>query len=87
MDWGEGFRTLAKKDNGECSQLGEDGKCSIYEHRPRACRIFDCRVSFLLSRRETDPIMQEAMSEWGPLKIATVEDRKIMQTHDTTETI
>jgi len=23
--------------------LGESG-CSIYEHRPRACRVYDCRV-------------------------------------------
>src|SRR5215211_3696331 len=28
---------------GRCPLLGEDG-CSIYEHRPRACRTYDCRV-------------------------------------------
>jgi len=22
----------------------EDGRCSIYEHRPRTCRVYDCRV-------------------------------------------
>jgi hypothetical protein len=21
-----------------------DGSCSIYEHRPRACRVYDCRI-------------------------------------------
>ena len=21
-----------------------DGACSVYEHRPRACRVYDCRV-------------------------------------------
>jgi uncharacterized protein len=28
---------------GCCPMLGDDG-CSIYEHRPRACRIYDCRI-------------------------------------------
>jgi len=28
---------------GHCPML-IDGKCSIYEHRPRTCRAYDCRV-------------------------------------------
>ena len=28
---------------GRCPMLGEDG-CSIYEHRPRTCRTYDCRI-------------------------------------------
>lgn len=26
-----------------CIYLGIDKKCTIYDHRPRACRQFDCR--------------------------------------------
>jgi hypothetical protein len=22
----------------------QDGRCSIYEHRPRTCRTYDCRI-------------------------------------------
>jgi len=25
-----------------CSQLLDNGKCAIYEHRPKICRDFDC---------------------------------------------
>jgi Fe-S-cluster containining protein len=28
---------------GRCPMLGEHG-CTIYEHRPRTCRTYDCRV-------------------------------------------
>jgi len=31
------------KETGGCSML-VDGKCSIYEDRPKACRVFDCRT-------------------------------------------
>ena len=30
-------------ENGRCPMLG-DGGCSIYEHRPRTCRTYDCRI-------------------------------------------
>ncbi|MCB1000545.1 MAG: YkgJ family cysteine cluster protein [Ilumatobacteraceae bacterium] len=28
---------------GRCPLLGENG-CTIYDHRPRTCRVYDCRV-------------------------------------------
>lgn len=34
--------TLYRKKEGGCGMF-VDGKCSIYEHRPRSCRQFDCR--------------------------------------------
>jgi Fe-S-cluster containining protein len=34
--------TLYRKPEGGCSMF-IDGKCSIYEERPLACRQFDCR--------------------------------------------
>jgi hypothetical protein len=30
-------------ENGHCPML-VDGECSIYEHRPRTCRTYDCRI-------------------------------------------
>jgi hypothetical protein len=29
---------------GRCPMLAEDGRCGIYDHRPRTCRVYDCRV-------------------------------------------
>jgi Fe-S-cluster containining protein len=34
---------LGYDENGHCPML-IDGECSIYEHRPRTCRSYDCRV-------------------------------------------
>lgn len=33
---------LFRNENGSCSMF-KDGKCSIYEDRPKACRQYDCR--------------------------------------------
>jgi hypothetical protein len=38
-----GHLVLGYDDRGHCPMLA-DGRCSIYEHRPRACRTYDCRV-------------------------------------------
>lgn len=40
-------------ERGRCPMLGDDG-CSIYEHRPRTCRAYDCRV-FTAAGIEPDP--------------------------------
>jgi uncharacterized protein len=39
----DGHVVLGYDEAGRCPMLVEAG-CSIYEHRPRACRTFDCRV-------------------------------------------
>lgn len=38
-----GHLLMGYDENGRCPMLNDDG-CSIYEHRPRTCRAFDCRV-------------------------------------------
>jgi Fe-S-cluster containining protein len=38
-----GHVVLGYDDDGHCPML-IDGRCSIYEHRPRTCRTYDCRV-------------------------------------------
>ena len=39
----EGHVVLGYDEQGRCPMLRDDG-CSIYEHRPQACRTYDCRV-------------------------------------------
>jgi uncharacterized protein len=39
----EGHVLMGYDERGHCPML-VDGACSVYEHRPRACRIYDCRV-------------------------------------------
>src|SRR3954468_1298325 len=38
-----GHVVLGYDERGHCPML-VDGKCSIYEHRPRTCRTYDCRI-------------------------------------------
>src|SRR6187399_1589388 len=38
-----GHVVLGYDERGHCPML-VDGACSIYEHRPRTCRTYDCRV-------------------------------------------
>ncbi len=38
-----GHVLLGYDARGHCPML-VDGKCSIYEHRPRTCRTYDCRI-------------------------------------------
>jgi Fe-S-cluster containining protein len=39
----EGHVVLGYDERGRCPMLGDAG-CTIYEHRPRACRTYDCRI-------------------------------------------
>ena len=39
----KGHFVLGYNERGHCPML-IDGRCSIYEHRPRACRTYDCRI-------------------------------------------
>ena len=38
-----GTLVMGYDEHGRCPMFG-NGACSIYEHRPRACRVYDCRV-------------------------------------------
>ena len=39
----KGHVLMGYDEHGHCPMLRDDG-CSIYEHRPRTCRTYDCRV-------------------------------------------
>ena len=49
-----GHRLMGYDDRGRCPMLVE-GRCSIYEHRPRACRTYDCRVFAATDVVDDDP--------------------------------
>ena len=38
-----GWQVLGFDREGRCPMLGQSG-CTIYEDRPRTCRVYDCRV-------------------------------------------
>ena len=38
-----GHFVLGYDERGHCPML-VDGRCSIYDHRPRTCRTYDCRI-------------------------------------------
>jgi len=40
----EGHVVMGYDERGRCPMLAEDGRCGIYDHRPRTCHVYDCRV-------------------------------------------
>jgi len=56
-----GHVLLGYDEHGRCPMLADDG-CSVYEHRPRACRTYDCRV-FPAAGIEPDGGDQHAIAE------------------------
>jgi Fe-S-cluster containining protein len=40
----DGGLVLQRRADGACAHLGARGGCTVYEHRPSACRSFDCRA-------------------------------------------
>ncbi len=70
-----GHVVLGYDERGHCPML-IDGGCSIYEHRPRACRIYDCRV-FAAAGLEIDddkPMIARQVRRWR-FSLPTREDR------------
>lgn len=60
-----GHVVLGYDERGHCPML-VDNRCSIYEHRPRTCRSFDCRV-FTATGVEPSPgqgAIAERAREW-----------------------
>lgn len=60
-----GHVVLGCDDRGHCPML-VDGGCSIYEHRPRACRTYDCRVFAAagVDVPEDKPLIAERVRRW-----------------------
>jgi Fe-S-cluster containining protein len=60
-----GHVVLGYDERGHCPML-VDNRCTIYEHRPRACRTYDCRVfpAAAVSVDEDKPLIAERVRRW-----------------------
>ena len=72
-----GHMLLGFDDKGHCFML-IDNKCTIYAHRPRTCRAFDCRVFTATGMTTTDEkkaLIAERVARWR-FSYPTPHDRK-----------
>ena len=52
-------------DQDGCCPMLVDGACSIYDHRPRACRVYDCRLFAAIGRvNEATPQIAARVRAW-----------------------
>jgi hypothetical protein len=59
-----GHVLLGYDERGHCPML-VDGGCSIYDNRPRACRVYDCRVFAATGVTPSDkPAVAERVRHW-----------------------
>lgn len=59
-----GHIVLGYDERGHCAML-VDGKCTIYEHRPRTCRTYDCRIFAAAGIGELDkPLIAQRVRRW-----------------------
>ena len=59
-----GDRVMGFDEHGRCPML-VDRRCSIYQHRPRACRMYDCRVYAAAGIVPDDkPLVAVRVREW-----------------------
>jgi uncharacterized protein len=69
----DGTEFLAQDDDGRCAM--HVGGCTIYEHRPRACRAFDCRVLAATGIAIDDSPGVASQAERWRFSLATDDDR------------
>jgi hypothetical protein len=74
-----GHRLLPYDEHGRCPLLGERG-CTIYEHRPRACRTYDCRVlaAAAVDVGDDKPLVAERVGRWH-FTVADDADREALR--------
>jgi len=62
--------------DGRCPMLVE-GSCQIYEHRPRICRSYDCRIfpATGIAPEDDKPRIAERVAQWR-FQFRTDEDRQ-----------
>lgn len=58
-----GHVVMGYDEQGRCPML-VDGACSIYEHRPRACRTYDCRVFAATGIDSEKPLVDRRVRRW-----------------------
>jgi hypothetical protein len=56
-----------------------DGRCSIYDERPRACRQYDCRVFAVSGVIPDQPAVAERVRQWqvvgDPVRLEAIRRR------------
>jgi hypothetical protein len=68
----KGHLELRHRDDGACIHLGEAG-CTVYEHRPSLCRLYDCRANAALGLR-LKPVFGDYEPAWH-FRVETTEDK------------
>lgn len=59
-----GHRVMGYDESGCCPMLRDDA-CSIYEHRPQACRVYDCRIFAVAGVEPVDqPLVAVRVRRW-----------------------
>jgi len=60
-----GHVVMGYDQDGCCPMLGERG-CTIYDHRPRTCRSFDCRVfaATAVDAGDDKPLLAARVARW-----------------------
>jgi Fe-S-cluster containining protein len=59
-----GHVLMGYDQDGNCPMFA-DGGCSIYEHRPRTCRVYDCRLFAALGRvNDATPLIAQRIRSW-----------------------
>jgi len=67
---------LARTEDGACLSLVQN-RCTVYESRPSACRIYDCRIfpATGLEPEDDKPAIREQAGRWR-FRIETDDDRR-----------
>jgi Fe-S-cluster containining protein len=58
-----GHVVLGYDEQGHCPMLIDD-RCSIYPHRPRACRTYDCRIFPAAGVTPDKPLVADRVTRW-----------------------
>ena len=59
----EGHVVMGHDERGHCPML-RAGRCTIYAHRPRTCRTYDCRVFAAAGVTPEDGLIAERAARW-----------------------
>ena len=58
-----GHRVMGYDERGHCPML-VDGACSIYAHRPKTCRAYDCRIYAAAGVETGKPEIDGRVRQW-----------------------